>query len=157
MGMFYGYKTNGIIQNSEQASEYSSSVGKLEPGEVRYVDISGSEGRPDGKVDSYDRTIIGNPHPDFEINFSNRFSWRNLEFSFNIAGVYGNDILNGQSVPDRVGNLLPRGIRTHEGYVDDLQSVEHAAQDRRYAQSDHERPVCGGRLLHQTPERDDRL
>lgn len=94
MGMFYGYKTNGIIQNSEQASEYSSSVGKLEPGEVRYVDISGPEGRPDGKVDSYDRTIIGNPHPDFEINFSNRFSWRNLEFSFNIAGVYGNDILN---------------------------------------------------------------
>jgi hypothetical protein len=94
MGSFFGYKTNGIIQNQEQANELTASVGIREPGEVRYVDISGPDGVPDGKVDANDRTIIGTPYPDFEINFNNKFTYKNFELAFNLSGVYGNDILN---------------------------------------------------------------
>jgi TonB-linked SusC/RagA family outer membrane protein len=94
MGSYFGYKTNGIIQNQEQANELTSSVGILEPGEVRYVDISGPDGVPDGKVDANDKTIIGNPYADFEINFNNKFTYKNFELAINLSGVYGNDILN---------------------------------------------------------------
>lgn len=98
MSSFYGFKTNGIIQNQEQANEVRESVGLLEPGEVRYVDVSGPNGVPDGKIDSDDRVILGDSNPDFEINFNNRFSWKRFEFSFNIMAMVGNDILNANLV-----------------------------------------------------------
>ena len=48
----------------------------------------------DGFINSADRTTIGNYLPDFTYGLNNRFEYNNLEFTFLIQGVEGNEILN---------------------------------------------------------------
>jgi hypothetical protein len=45
-------------------------------------------------VDADDRTVIGNPNPDFTGGFSNDFTYRNFDLSVFFAFSYGNDIIN---------------------------------------------------------------
>ena len=58
-------------------------------GHVKYVDEN-----EDGVVDSKDRTIIGNPNPDFTYGFQTKVSWKSLSLSVAFSGVQGRDILN---------------------------------------------------------------
>lgn len=60
---FYGYKTNGIIQNAAEAAEYNTKYGtNKQPGDFRFVDTNN-----DGKINSDDRTNIGNGVPDWTL------------------------------------------------------------------------------------------
>jgi hypothetical protein len=85
IGSFYGYVFDGI-----DAAD----------GSVVYKDIAGRDDdnnlvmEPDGVVDSDDRTIIGNPHPDFIFGFTNTFSYKNFDLNIFIQGVSGNDMYN---------------------------------------------------------------
>ncbi len=89
LGSFYGYKFDGIIQNEAEAKQWGSRVGA-----VKYKDISGPDGVPDGKITTDDRTIIGNANPDFIFGIGNNFSYKNFDLSFLFQGTYGNDIMN---------------------------------------------------------------
>lgn len=71
---FYGYVTDGVytsyedIENSPKPVSYGGSNGynkynTVWVGDVKYKDISGPDGVPDGKIDENDRTYIGNPMP----------------------------------------------------------------------------------------------
>ncbi len=103
VGSFYGLKTDGIYRTDE---EVSSNTLKYDGGAVpnigsaRYKDVAGPEDAngtltaPDGKIDRWDRTIIGNPNPDFIYGFSNTFTYKFVELSAFIQGVFGNEILN---------------------------------------------------------------
>ncbi|WP_165042743.1 TonB-dependent receptor [Dysgonomonas sp. ZJ709] len=65
-------------------------TGKDENGIFQYEDVS-----KDGKfVYADDRTVIGNAQPDFTMNMSNSFQYKNLSLSFMMRGVFGNDIAN---------------------------------------------------------------
>ncbi len=85
VGSFYGYIYDGV--NPDDGSPV-------------YRDIAGRDGEgnlvmePDGVVDSDDRTIIGNPHPDFIFGFTNDFSYKNFDLSIFFQGVVGNDMYN---------------------------------------------------------------
>lgn len=92
VGLFYGYATDGIIQEGEEGPKFNvgnASASNNGPGGVRYVDPNG-----DGLIDSTERTIIGNPNPDFTYGFGTSFSYKNLSLSVNFNGSYGNDICN---------------------------------------------------------------
>lgn len=84
-GSFYGYIYDGV--NRENGSPV-------------YRDIAGRDANnnlvmePDGKVDANDRTIIGNPHPDFIWGFNNTFSYKGFDLNIFFQGVVGNDMLN---------------------------------------------------------------
>lgn len=86
-GMFYGYKMDGIIQNSQQLLETGRKDASV--GDVNYVDLNG-----DGKFTDADKTFIGDPNPDFTFGMDNRFSWGPWSLSLFIAGSYGNDVYN---------------------------------------------------------------
>jgi TonB-linked SusC/RagA family outer membrane protein len=69
-GVFYGYKFDGV---------------NPENGSIIYRDIDGSDtngeltGKPDGKIDDADRTVIGNPHPRFQGGITNLLTWKRFE------------------------------------------------------------------------------
>lgn len=92
VGLFYGYATDGIIQEGETGPKFN--VGNANdtnngPGGIRYVDPNG-----DGLIDSAERTIIGDPNPDFTYGFGTSFTYKGLSLNVNFSGSYGNDICN---------------------------------------------------------------
>ncbi len=92
---FYGYKTDGVwISQAEiNASGLTSNLpSALRPGGLKLVDVNG-----DGVLDTNDRTIIGNPYPDFTWGLTNTFSYKAFDFSFTWQGVQGGDVINGDA------------------------------------------------------------
>ncbi len=88
VGSFYGYTTDGIYQNDQEVAE-SPQAGSAKPGDIRIVDQN-----DDGTINVNDRTIIGNPHPDFTFGLTNSFAYKKFSLSFLIQGAIGNDIAN---------------------------------------------------------------
>lgn len=93
--VFLGYKTAGIIQKGEDLSYLRGDINP-KPGEIHYLDISGPNGVPDSVIDAYDRTIIGNPNPDFILSFYSSFRYKKFDASISLYGVFGNDIFDLQ-------------------------------------------------------------
>ncbi|HRP32185.1 MAG TPA: TonB-dependent receptor [Agriterribacter sp.] len=95
LGSFFGYINDGIVHTQEELSvapQHNSLVTKQ--GVRKYKDVSGPDGKPDGKIDINDRTVIGNGNPKFFGGFTNSFSYGSFELSFLFTYSYGNDILN---------------------------------------------------------------
>lgn len=98
LNVFYGYKTDGIIQAGEDPGFIDPNGLLDQPGEIRYVDLDG-----DYEITDKDRCIIGNPNPKFTGSLNLSFSWKNLSVSAFFYGVYGNDVLyNGYTFSPRV-------------------------------------------------------
>lgn len=98
VGTFYGWIYDGVYQEGD---EFIPGGGfEQEPGGEKFRDINGQDeegnltGQPDGVLDSDDRTIIGNPHPDFIWGFNNDFRWKNFDLNIFFQGSQGNDILS---------------------------------------------------------------
>jgi TonB-linked SusC/RagA family outer membrane protein len=93
---FYGFKTDGVWLsqtqiNEAKASGLTSSLANLFiPGGLKLVDLNG-----DNVIDNDDRTVIGNPYPDFTWGITNFFSYKWLDLSFTFQGVQGGDVVNG--------------------------------------------------------------
>lgn len=89
-GLFYGYATDGIIQEDDPyLSEVTSSIGTLAAGNLKFVDQNG-----DGVIDENDKVILGNPNSKFTYGIQTEFRWKDLTLSMSFTGVYGNDLLN---------------------------------------------------------------
>ena len=88
MGIFYGYKTNGILQNWNEANAYNATTGEnAVPGDVRFVDVDGN-----GKIDDEDRTKIGCGWPTFKAGFTLTASYKGFDFMMVTSGAFGFDI-----------------------------------------------------------------
>ncbi|MEJ7557375.1 MAG: TonB-dependent receptor [Pedobacter sp.] len=85
-GSFYGYRVAGIYQNAGDISSRPSYTGARVGGFV-YQDIDG-----DGAITPADRTIIGNPNPDFLYSFNLNASYKNFDIITFFNGVQGNDL-----------------------------------------------------------------
>jgi TonB-dependent starch-binding outer membrane protein SusC len=84
VGAFYGYIYEGVLQEGETPLTDAEGVG----GE-KFQDI-----KKDGILNADDRTIIGNPHPDFTWGWNNNFNYGKFDFNIFIQGSQGGDILN---------------------------------------------------------------
>ncbi|WP_439556447.1 TonB-dependent receptor [Dyadobacter sp.] len=88
MGNYYGYEVAGIFQTEDEVKN-SPAFAESKPGQLRFVDVNG-----DGKLSSDDRTILGNPQPDFIYGMTNTFSFKGIDLTVLLQGVQGNEILN---------------------------------------------------------------
>lgn len=99
IGIIYGYQTDGLfVDQAEIDAAPEQLVGKsdLKPGYVKYKDISGPDGVPDGKVDAqYDRTVLGSTTPKFYYGLNLTASYKGFDFSALLQGLGGYDRLIG--------------------------------------------------------------
>ena len=89
MGLFYGYKTKGIVPVGGSGLPLANGGAPGEPGQFDYYDLNGN-----GFLDIDDRTIIVDPNPDFIYGFDLSMTYKNFSFSMNFTGSQGNDLLN---------------------------------------------------------------
>ncbi|MFT4610737.1 MAG: TonB-linked SusC/RagA family outer membrane protein [Glaciecola sp.] len=75
IGIFYSYESLGVDPST---------------GDIVYADTNF-----DGQITSADRTIVGNPHPDFIFGLTNNFTYQGIDLTIFLQGSYGNDVFNG--------------------------------------------------------------
>lgn len=112
---FYGYKVVGVYQdkddilNSPKPKAYPADGNfkrsTVWPGDLKFADLSGPDGTPDGVVDEFDRTNLGSPLPKFTFGFNNVFRYKDLELMVYLNGSVGNKLLNyvGRSLSNMSG------------------------------------------------------
>lgn len=120
--MLTGYIVDGIFQNIPEikghAIQLASGTMLVDPaqgtwpGDLKFRDVSGPNGKPDGIIDQNDRVVIGNPWPKFTFGFTNSFSYKNFDLSVLIIGVQGNDVYNYT----RYRNENPQGTAVYSNY-----------------------------------------
>lgn len=94
----WGYEYQGIYSSNEEALEhlwsYDASEIGVHAGDAKYRDISGPEGVPDGRIDDYDKTNIGNPFPWLTYGLNLNAEYRGFDINVFFQGVYGSEIYN---------------------------------------------------------------
>ena len=107
----YGFKTGGVFQNWDDIDHHVTVLENTDgtvdsvilqpnakPGDIILLDIASldSDGKvvmiPDGKIDEADKTIIGNPHPDFTFGLNATLEFFNFDVQMFFQGVFGNEI-----------------------------------------------------------------
>lgn len=107
LGVFYGYRTNGVF-----STDAAARVGKVtaenpegylymkdatganqyfKAGDVYFQDLNN-----DGEISEADKTIIGNPNPDIYGNIFANVSWKNFTLYMGFNYSVGNDVFNYQ-------------------------------------------------------------
>ncbi len=84
---FFGYKVIGLFQTAAEATAWNQAGAAA--GRFKYADMNG-----DKKIDADDRTIIGDPNPDFTYGISLGAEIKGLDISTFWYGVHGKDIFN---------------------------------------------------------------
>lgn len=123
-------ETTQILESGKPLGTFYGAkyIGTDEDGIFQYEDVNG-----DGKyVYADDRTYIGCAQPDFTMNLTSRFSYRNFFLSFLLRGVFGNDVLNGtalylsdiarlpgENVLDIALNKAPQSMVYSSYYIED--------------------------------------
>lgn len=91
IGSYFGYVVDGIYQTQADIDNapFDTQAPDPSPGDFRFKDVNG-----DGQITPEDRTVTGSYFPDFTWGITNRFNYKNVDFSFLFQGVEGNEVLN---------------------------------------------------------------
>ncbi len=97
---FYGYIAEGLMTPDDfgyyDDTEKSYSLEQVpvvigndyEPGDIKYKDISGPLGKPDGKISpEYDRVVLGSSIPRYTYSLNGHLEYKSIDFSFSLQGV----------------------------------------------------------------------
>ena len=90
IGSYFGYVADGIFRTPEEVAVHAEQPGKA-LGNIRYRDLNG-----DAVINQDDRTIIGNPHPDFIYGINLFVGYKSWDFNVFFDGRQGNDMYNAQ-------------------------------------------------------------
>lgn len=117
IGSFYGLRHAGIFQSQQEIDQLNAQARQktgnpsaefqrgAAPGRFRFEDVNG-----DGVVTAADRTIIGDPHPDFTAGLNLGLNWRNWDLSGSLFGTFGNQIFDVQK-EFYVFSVFPTNVR----------------------------------------------
>ncbi len=92
IGSFYGYVVDGIFQNQDEIK--NSAQPNAKPGDFKYRDISGTDGKPDGTISGLDRQVIGNPNPKLTYGINTSWNYKAFDLMLDFQGVAKVDIYN---------------------------------------------------------------
>jgi TonB-linked SusC/RagA family outer membrane protein len=101
---FYGYIAEGLMmpEDFDVYDDYSKRymspnipvvIGNdYQPGDIKYRDISGPNGVPDGRISpEYDRVVIGSSIPRYTYNIRGEVEWKGIDFALSLQGVGKNN------------------------------------------------------------------
>jgi TonB-linked SusC/RagA family outer membrane protein len=133
VGQFYGWRTRGVYATTEAAKADNLCIVKtngdkeyFQAGDMRFDDIDGN-----GIIDDNDRTVIGDPNPDFYGNIFTKVNWKNLTLSAVFNYSVGNDVFNYQRSLLEGGSLFMNQTKAvnnrwiSEGQVTDIPRVAY--------------------------------
>lgn len=97
IGYFWGYKTDGIIQNKQEAEEYVGPSGNKyfenqKEGDFRFVDQN-----KDGVINDLDKVEIGNPNPDCVLGVQLDAEYKGFYVNATFNGAFGHQIAKSYS------------------------------------------------------------
>ena len=99
VGSFFGWIYDGVYQTG--ATFKPGGGFEQAAGGENFRDFSGKRDangkkldEPDGLLNNDDRTIIGDPNPDFIFGLTNDFSYKNFDLNVFVQGSQGNDVLS---------------------------------------------------------------
>jgi len=107
VGEMYGYVTDGFytINDFNYSGTYTLKPGTVNntlvppaPGTIKFKDISGPDGKPDGVINEYDRTVIGHAVPKFIGGLSQQFTYKGFDLSVFMNFSIGNDVYNANKI-----------------------------------------------------------
>jgi TonB-linked SusC/RagA family outer membrane protein len=89
VGEHYGFVYEGIFQTTAEIAAHATQFGApLKPGDVKYKDISGPQGKPDGVVnEAYDRTYLGSGIPKYYYGISFSAAYKRLDLVIFASGA----------------------------------------------------------------------
>jgi hypothetical protein len=90
IGSFYGLVADGFFRDAADVTAHATQDGAA-PGRIKFRDVNG-----DGQVTLADRTIIGNPHPDFTGGLDMGLYRGSWDLTATVFGSFGNDIFDVQ-------------------------------------------------------------
>ena len=86
--VIYGYKTDGLLTQEDIDSDYPLLFSNLKPGDVKYLDISGPDGVPDGIVSAtYDRVPLASNMPHYVTSFNLNITYKNFDLGMFLQGA----------------------------------------------------------------------
>lgn len=107
IGIFQGFKTDGIFNSQTEIDAHRAQPNAV-PGDRKIVDVNG-----DGEITADDRTIVGNPWPDYTFGWNNTVNFERFTLSLFLQGVIGADVFNAnRMVLTDGGNDLSNNILT---------------------------------------------
>ena len=125
----YGYVTNGVFADQHDIDSSPTQPYNEKPGDIKFVDISGPNGVPDGKVNAqYDRKIIGNRFPKYNYGGNISVSYKSFDLSVQVEGVAGvNNIISGYE-----GNAFNLGSNPQQWMIDNRWSPANPNPNAKY-------------------------
>ncbi len=85
---WYGYKSDGLFQTEEELNNYPTLNSTVRVGDIKLLDISGPEGKPDGLISpDYDRVLLGGSLPRFMYGGNVSMKYKNVDLSLVFQGV----------------------------------------------------------------------
>ena len=85
---WYGYKSDGLFQTTDDVKNSPTLNSNVGPGDVKYEDLGGASGTPDGKISSeYDRTLLGGSLPRYLYGGNIHVGYGSFDFSASFQGV----------------------------------------------------------------------
>ena len=97
---FYGYVADGLMGPEDfkisDTKNHNYSLPNIpvilgndyQPGDIKYKDISGPDGKPDGRITpEYDKVVLGSNIPRYTYSVRGDLGWKGIDFSFVIQGV----------------------------------------------------------------------
>jgi TonB-dependent starch-binding outer membrane protein SusC len=113
IGYFYGYKTDGIFQTQEEVDAHPSQTAlgaTAAPGDLRFVDVNG-----DQKIDSNDRTNIGDPIPDLIMGLNITLNFKGFDFVAYAYSSIGNEMVRNYERTQPYANKLSTNLNRWTG------------------------------------------
>ena len=137
VGVMYGYVRDGLYQVSDfdynaTNSTYTLKSGVasdnvvVQPGFIKFKDISGPNGKPDGVINDLDRTAIGDSNPKYTGGLNNTFSYKGLDLSIFLDFSVGNDIYNANVLNN--SRLNQENLNTFAIYADRWTTINASGQ-----------------------------
>ncbi|MEO6150001.1 MAG: SusC/RagA family TonB-linked outer membrane protein, partial [Mucilaginibacter sp.] len=107
----FGYKSLGLFQSAEEAASSPTILGyNAQAGDIKYADIGGIDGKPDGVIDRFDEMPIGNTKPLMFYGASFGFNYKGFSVSVLLQGVHNRNIYQSPSLLNGFGGLTGSGI-----------------------------------------------